>query len=937
MIDHWRTGHSLAFACWLVTQGAGSKSLDTFIRNTLSPKGEDGCLDRLSSYALHFVQNMSKRLASQELIHSDPLAEYASDEFSRKVGRILSGLHGRRNELPSVVRATRMVADIVLYGIVPSPLAMQRIGWRSLSREEWRLNNVPDGTAEWLQEIRYGTTTADKIDAIEALLEACRESGISTGISELAFRLFDGVFAWPVVVLDAATVHGYDVGFGLPIGIDVAFDNGRSMLVRRDGHLTFEARELDTAVHEAKRLFKRNCGRYYRSPDRKDEVANASVSFDLSYAEAFLESTTTQVSVRGGSATPGLAVGVFARFVHDGNPPSVALTAEFEDGGRGVREIASPAGRVSKLEWARIGGRYDRVVIPRPDNSNDVDEYLRGFKESKERVYPPEVVDIRSLSVAADAMLPGVRWRRFSFCRTPEIRWELVRKWNAQMDGRQPIDGQGIQVAREALRNCREAVCRVREEITSVDVALALDEIDETGRALRDPLRVAFVGLEMEDDGPCYDGSPGERLLALVGSAVGVPQRDLGTLVVDERACVRAILDSERRFFRAPDVLVLIVAVEPMAEGKVAGLLDLVRQLGEPARKCEWNEHLGACRVVVVRDAVDRGRVHGDGNNNIAVDLGKLSIFRYGFTQHMATRVLEIDERETDAVQTIRTKLRDFVDRKMLRVVGGHYHITEMGRHVAAGMDEPAWFAAHRRAARAFMSPMTVAREPGMAEMEARRIENVREAEYHCQQVMRFTWNENASGEDRAAGRAALAERMGQKKASLRELIYLNCCCDMSACQFLGWVATWDRWRSDVFWDEAQSDFISLLEQRARALGAGEIARTIETAGLLVKLLSRGIERLRQNRAHFGLPEEEMRRKRGVFCALAVEKLETECQRLENLGDREQRGEGMAWVRTQAETLVADCSEADGVIRDVDVDADTREQLLRLVGRESGG
>ena len=576
-LDHWRTGHSLAFACWLVTQGAGSKSLDAFICSTLSRKGEDDCLDRLSSYVLHFVRNMSKRLASQELIHSDPLATYATEEFSHKVEHILSERHRPRKGLPSVVRATRMVADIILYGVVPSPFAMRRIGWRSLSRTEWRLDNVPDGTAEWLQEIRYGETTTAKIRAIDALLEACRKSGISTGISELAFRLFDGVFAWPVLVLDAPAAHGYDVGFGFPIGIDVVFDNECRIPVMGDGRLQFDKPELKTAVHQAKALFDRNC-RYYRSSERRNEVANASVSFDLSYAESFLESTTRGVCVRGGSATPGLAVGVFARFVHDENPPPVGLTAEFEGGEEGVRSIGSPAGRVSKLEWARIGGRYDRVVIPLPEDSRDIAEYLRGFRESQDRVYPPEVVNIRSLSVAADAMLPGVRWRRFSFCRTPEIRWELLTKWNGWGNGGGPVGRPGIRVATETLKNCQEAVCRIDRVgggVASVDVALALDGIDRTG-TWRDPLRVAFVGLESDDDGLCCDGNPGERLLALVGSAVGVPQRDLGTLVVEERACVKTILGAERTFFRAPDVLVLVLVVadEPKMDGKVAGLLD---------------------------------------------------------------------------------------------------------------------------------------------------------------------------------------------------------------------------------------------------------------------------------------------------------------------------------------------------------------------------
>ena len=333
---------------------------------------------------------------------------------------------------------------------------------------------------------------------------------------------------------------------------------------------------------------------------------------------------------------------------------------------------------------------------------------------------------------------------------------------------------------------------------------------------------------------------------------------------------------------------------------------------------------MGKCRAVVVRDAVERGRVRGGGSDEEAADLGKLSVFRYGFTQHMAARVLEMNEGQTVAV---RTKLKNYVGCELVRVVSGHYHITEKGRGVAARMEDPAWFAVHHRAARAFMTSMTITRQPGMAEMEARRIEHVREAEYHCHQVMRFRWDESGSREERATW-------IRQKQASVRDLIYLNCCYDMSACQFLGLVATWSkgRLRSNVFWNEAQSDFVSLLEQQVHricALNAGEV-KIVEIASLLVKLLSHGIDRLGRGKTHFGLSEVEMKEKMGVFCELAVEKLWTECRRLKELGDREQRTRGMAWVQSQAENLVADCSEADGVIGEVD--AGTSKQLLQLAG-----
>ena len=847
--DRWRTGHSLAFASWLATQGAGSRSLDDFICRTLSLEGEDDGLDRLSSYVLHFVRNMSERLGSQTLFPHDPLSEYATKGFRDRVDGRLSELHAIRKpsrsmRLPSIARAARMVADAILYGIVPSPLAVQRIGWRSLAREEWDFRRTLEDTTQLIAEIRHGSRINDKVGAIETLLERFKDIGISTGLSELAFRLFDGAFVWPLVVLDAPGTNSSDVGFGFPVGISITLDNQGRVDVRGGLRMMLDARELDTAVAQAKALFGRNCS-YHRSSEYRNQVAEASVAFDCSYADAFIGSTATEesdawtVSVRGGSATPCLAVGVFGRFVHSGNLPPVALTAEFKDG-EGVRPITTPAMRVSKLEWARVGGRYDRVVVPRDGDSTDIGDYLSGFS-SPARIYPPEIVDINSLSVAADAMLPGVRWRRFSFCRTPEIRWALLKRWrdiSGGRDGDECEESEGVGRARELLGGCRDSACWIDDGVGAVDVALALDGIDRDGRELRDPLRVAFVGVANEDDGGCVDGNPGERLLGLLGIAVGVPQRYLGDLVVDARSCIQAVMlgGGMGGSFRPPDVIVLVTAIRPEDGGRVAGLVDLVGEVCKRegvGRAPGWADRLGNCRVVVVLDA-PRGDAVGGGVDGDEC-LGKLGVFRYGFTQHMAARVIG------GVGVDVRSRLQDYVRQGILRVAGEQYHIAGNGRRHAGRLRERMRFEAHHDAARAFMAPLSNVREPGLVEAEARRIEWVREAEYHCLKVIQGGWDgwRNATNEEKTRWGSYQSE-------SMRNLIYLSCCLDMAACEFLGWAvnATRNQRRYDIFWNEARLDFVCLLEDRIGALKKlGLAVEAVEAESLLVKLLIRSLVR----------------------------------------------------------------------------------------------
>ena len=851
-LDQWKNYHSIAFATWLATQPSapGSERMDSFLSKHLQNASV------LPSYVLRLVLNMVSSLCARRLHRLDPLRRYTSQGFRKDVMYNLSKLHGRGKRV-SIARASRVIADAILYetpSIHVIPQIARRV-WPRVQCEKFDDVFNERSIATVIHAIRNGSLE-ERLSAVNTVASG----NDCSYFSELAFRLYDGVFVWPLVVFGSSSrtadsdPRHFSTGFAFPVGVDVDFPLHEANTIRQDTRIMragvadagarladWEHGDLKHAVLAAKRLFKLSCG--YCNDEWKRRVDGATVTFNFSYAENIASPIEPDVAFGGASATPFFATATFGRFVYSGNLPPIALTAEFDEKSD-YSMLTAPEECVSKLEWTRIVDRYHRVIIPLADGNLDdeIGTYLTQFSRADD-ILPPEVVRANSLAVAAHAILPGVYWQRYLFCRTPDIRWSLLNEGRSLAAG----DANGIERATEFLRcpeNREKRVLRWDKKAafcTAADLAVALDQINrhpmkDAWKPLPPKLRLAFVRLSPEDE----DRRAGtDSLLSLVGGAIGFPGSRLCELLNETpEKYVEAIMDrtsvSAEFRFRSPDILVVITSELPAEDSSLYLLMDAMeRRLGEPPRYERWSDHIGNVRVIffveedVEEEAVECGET-----------LEKLRVFRYGFTQQMASRVTG------KTAATTRSELQMQVKMGVLRVIGGHYHFAAAVKGI---VERSAKRTGHYDAARSLLPLMNPGREPSVIEAESRQIEYVREAAFHlgaaikeCNDVKKPRRSESveSKSEDR---------QIDEKRRTCRQMLFhLNWCYDMTTSELLRSAVRWGRGEKyELFWNEVEKDFL-----RARRLLQAKVAKKgmslveqVRWKLVLVELVSRYLVR----------------------------------------------------------------------------------------------
>jgi len=450
------------------------------------------------------------------------------------------------------------------------------------------------------------------------------------------------------------------------------------------------------------------------------------------------------------------------------------------------RYIDSVDGILEKLRWTHRSGQFDRVVLPasaHPDthtNAGDTPEdakkkaALQTYIDSGEAT--GEIIFAPTLSIMADTMLSG-QWRRQRYIRTLDVASLYQSKQHLRLLDPQSGD---LKPLLKLLRENKARIRRLDDEVTLPNLIMALRYLNEVWQPAQ-PMRRLY-GKPAKRSILFFRMIPEEaraRFLSPFCHAIGAPDaffRELANSTSLEE--VHQHLSRALNMWNpttdaigqiAPDVVVFIL---PAGEGpKGRSKLDfrnhlefdvlfsdaLAKQL-KPIADDRWKKMLGQTRILIVQDAPTEAYLPSPArqpNRSDTQRLRQLSIFRHGFNQNMASRVLD----PAVPPQELHKWLKNCAGEGFLCRVFGRYFIAEDQRQsLLANIDHFERAKLHMRAAFACAPYIDPESHSGLVEFEARFPEFVHEAQYHLDSVKEQEalgkrggarqWNEELDGLD---------------------------------------------------------------------------------------------------------------------------------------------------------------------------------------------
>lgn len=410
-------------------------------------------------------------------------------------------------------------------------------------------------------------------------------------------------------------------------------------------------------------------------------------------------------------------------------------------------EFILPTGIKDKIKYVFQSSFFERVVIPALNNEDKSKKGFESFINSNEIDQTSEINYAKYLQNVADCVQIG-GWRQFNYIRCPEIAWAI----NSKERNLLPAEDKSVEKVLKLLQNNKSCVLEMDNEATPLTVASALYYINNTLRnsislAVRPPMMSwSFIrAVEEELD---------ERFWQIVWRLTGTPMKEFEIFQNSPTTQVASLhLAKALNCFsptypclgnRSPDILV-IIGTNKLSLTFDKMIISLSRPLAfrpilnefvsnshlHPIPYERMQEFLGKTRIVVFPEE------HHNSHFTHPVDLDKddlnililLSVFRYGFTQQMASILLkEVKLKSLD----IREKLQSFVTKRVIRYCNGKYHIPRKFSFVDGQEAKSTLTAKYHYFAGISLAPYVSTQDvPGLAYDSAFLPENIHEAEYH--------------------------------------------------------------------------------------------------------------------------------------------------------------------------------------------------------------
>ena len=663
--------------------------------------------------------------------------------------------------------AARVIAHHILHGTA-RPIAILRLG-KAILAKRWRNYEENDDILETfqksLQVLRSPwSETQKKVEAIESMSRALPGSQQWRYIEN---HLYHEIFAWPLLIFTD------DEAISLPVSIDVYADGKRGVEIRGDVLIDTSQWEphLWHAADAARLMWLGKHGNF--GSERKEEVRDTSVVYDFSIANEIVTNFPEEIAPKDPSMEAYFCQVILSRLLGNAVSTSSVVTGSIgEQRTENYHKLADfqfcwPGGVPQKLKYVFQTRFFERVILPDlrdlPWRSPERRE-LTNFLETYKYEQSTEINYVKHLQHAADSFQIG-GWRQFQYVRCPDIAWKVHPSGRRLLQAH-PVESPGVQRCLSALRNNQEPLLDLSSVATPTELASALWHINVDLRE-RIPLRQrppmlswGFVRTVPEEQDT--------RFWYIVWKITGATQEDYGSFhsTADAQSAAAALADALNCFaprlhspsHRAPDLLILI---------GVKSLSDTLLKAKNPSLRCHsfsqvmeyltlpgmlhpisnelMREHIGETRIITFD--TDTVAEHGDSSDQESEReslselgyrerhiLNALTVFRFGFTQQMASLLWE--GLGYDDVP-VRDMLEEFVRLGAIRYGNGEYHIPgKIGQTLTPTGNSFEDAKKHYAAALSLAPYLSLTEKPGIAFDRAFQPHYVREADFHLQRSL---------------------------------------------------------------------------------------------------------------------------------------------------------------------------------------------------------
>lgn len=595
------------------------------------------------------VDRLSKKWRAHFQIWGD-----VGEELRQAIG--LSGFAGAKLLANRIISSDQSIAQI-------AKLANQefKVTW-DLTKDQTRL------FAHFLKTVRAsGERLENRLKALQQFTQEVRLSRWEM----IENAILHQWFSWPIIVLEPPNnLDRPPRGISLPVAVEVSLSESLDSFVE-DG--LFKNGEwlnsLKVATHAARELWKKkhlSC-----PPLLLKDIESLSASINLSVAEAvygpYIEWGYTDLT--GPSADLHLALTILGNLVAPQAMENVCATGILGEripdleGGEN-RMIEMPGELECKFNYALSTHLIDTMLVPDPS---------------------PQVTSVAHLLVKKGHTLEefcehafAQKWRKHQYVRAPDLAIAYRPDQPSERYTKKGVDPEVDEIIDKLRRNQTSAILHL-EDTAPNKVAKALYWINNEVSGGKQHKKGNRVGKKFMGSYAFMRVVPdtiNERMWLPVWDMIrGTPEtffefqfsshpRSAATILAKELNKLSPRKDDLRR---APDVLVIVytdteghffsrsgIAGEPFSRLKLESLVPTLNKLLIATPVPFLKDYLGATRVILVRDslllpdgvAVFPRSALTDLDANKIDAIEKLSVFRYGFTLNMASRLLGVSENE---------------------------------------------------------------------------------------------------------------------------------------------------------------------------------------------------------------------------------------------------------------------------------------------------
>lgn len=488
------------------------------------------------------------------------------------------------------------------------------------------------------------------------------------------------LFIWPLIILETKE---RSLELSLPVLLQVATTDEQLPAIVNAGRL--DAGQWVNSVRRATTAAKDLWQNKHKASFQwfQKSVEQLSASIDLEYAarifeEFAVEPFAVSLGLKGESAEAYFALAILAALTDPVAIENVCATGTIEnllkdDEGGGDHVLGEPTYIEQKFHYARDCYFFDTFLTPKPSVGVESERHIYVPREVQENERAPGRT---CFSHFCDYVFEQ-KWRKHQYVRAPDLA-EAFRPQDRN-ERNNPARWKVGKVEKvlegllEKLKDNQEPAIHI-DDISAEKIAVALFAVNK---------RVKWNAVGSYAFFRSVPEAVNERMWWPIWDLISGDPTDFPSLQFAASPRLAAIAlaremnkmqPQETDPRRAPDVLVVAytkvdahfesdsaVLGSPFERHRIAPMIGAInsltgKQAMRPSPIPELREHIGATRIIFVRDTSPLAQAPVEGQLSFLYDNGlreavhRLSVFRYGFKREHARRILNVPEDECDRI-----------------------------------------------------------------------------------------------------------------------------------------------------------------------------------------------------------------------------------------------------------------------------------------------